>query len=431
MSDSSIADYIEQAGKAAWQVPGITDATNRRDIKSVGIIGAGTMGGGIAMNFATNGIPVTIVETEQKSLDRGLSVVRGHYQRSADRGRFAHDEVDARMNRLQGSTNMEDLSECDLIIEAVFENLELKKSIFAKLDKIARPGAILATNTSALDINAIAGETSRPHDVLGLHFFSPANVMKLLEIVRATHTTDDVVATCMDLARTIGKVAVLVGVCPGFVGNRILFARQVQAMKLVYKGVMPWQVDAAINEFGFRMGPFQMSDLAGLDIGWSKGATTQNPVRDALCEIDRRGQKTGAGYYDYDENRKPIPSDATADIIRKITGVAPSSNDVPSNADIIKSCIYPMINEALKILEEGKAQRPSDIDIVWLNGYGWPADKGGPMYFADTVGAGPILETMEALAADDTAFAPAKLLLDMHRDGGRFIDIDRGGLKVG
>ncbi|MDG1068137.1 MAG: 3-hydroxyacyl-CoA dehydrogenase NAD-binding domain-containing protein, partial [Sulfitobacter sp.] len=373
-------DYIATAGKAAWEVPGLDANTPQRQIKTVGIIGAGTMGGGIAMNFATADYDVKIVETTQEALDRGLAVVRGNYQRSADKGRFPQEEVEARMGRFDGRLSVADLADCDLVIEAVFENMDLKRTIFTELDRVMKKGAILATNTSALNIDEIAGMTQRPQDVIGLHFFSPANVMKLLEIVRAKHTADDVVATSMALAARINKIAALVGVCPGFVGNRILFARQIQANKLLAKGLMPWDVDAALNAFGFKMGPFQMSDLAGLDIGWSKGATTDNPIRDMLCEMDRRGQKTQAGFYDYDENRRPVPSDVTAGIIKNVTGAEPSSM---SPDEIIEICIYPMINEAVKILEENKAQRPSDIDVVWLNGYGWPADKGGPMFYGD------------------------------------------------
>lgn len=426
-TEQEIGTYIATAGAAAWDVPGIDATTARREIKTVGIIGAGTMGGGIAMNFATAGIPVRIVETKQEALDRGLSIVRGNYQRSSDKGRFPQDEVEARMARFDGRLALADLADCDLVIEAVFENMELKKQIFTELNRVMKPGAILATNTSALDIDEIASVTDRPQDVIGLHFFSPANVMKLLEIVRAKHTADDVVATCMDLAKQINKIATLVGVCPGFVGNRILFARQIQANKLIYQGVMPWDVDAALNQFGFKMGPFQMSDLAGLDIGWSKGATTDNPIRDALCELDRRGQKTKAGFYDYDASRTPIPSDVTAGIIRDITGAQPTT--MPAD-EIIKTCIHPMINEAVKILEENKAQRPSDVDIVWLNGYGWPADKGGPMLYGDMVGAPAVLETMQRLGAEDSAFSPAQLLTDLAANGGSFTQIDTGGLKT-
>lgn len=422
-----VAAYVGHASTKAWDVPGLPADLALRPIHTIGIIGAGTMGGGISMNFATAGYPVTIVETQQEALDRGLSVIRINYQRSADRGRFAPEEVDIRMNRITGSLDKADLADCDLIIEAVFENMDIKKEIFGDLDRIVKQGAILATNTSALNIDEIASATKRPQDVIGLHFFSPANVMKLLEVVRADHTADDVVATAMDLAKKINKVAVLVGVCPGFVGNRILRARQVQANKLLDKGVMPWDVDAAINAFGFKMGPYQMSDLAGLDIGWSKGAKTQNPIRDALCEMDRRGQKTQAGFYDYDENRKPIPSDVTAKVIRDITGAEPGTMD---QQEMIETCIYPMINEGLKILEENKAQRPSDIDVVWLNGYGWPQDKGGPMFYGDVVGAPAILARMEKLAADDPEFAPAETLKKLAAEGGSFIELDLGGLKT-
>ncbi len=426
-SEEEIGQYIAEAGAKAWEVPDLPEETPRRAIKSIGIIGAGTMGGGIAMNFATAGYPIKIVETTQEALDRGLKVVRGNYQRSADKGRFPQEEVEARMGRFEGQLSMEALKDCDLVIEAVFEDMELKRKIFTELDRVMKPGAILATNTSALDIDEIAAMTKRPEDVIGLHFFSPANVMKLLEIVRAKHTADDVVATCMDLAKEINKVATLVGVCPGFVGNRILFARQKQANKLVYQGVMPWDVDAALNRFGFKMGPFQMSDLAGLDIGWSKGAKTDNPIRDALCEMDRRGQKTKAGFYDYDENRHPVPSEVTAKVIQDITGADPKEM---SADEIIEICIYPMINEAVKILEENKAQRPSDVDVVWLNGYGWPHDKGGPMFYGDMVGAPAVLEVMERLGAEDPEFAPAETLRELAKNGGKFTEIDKGGLKV-
>jgi 3-hydroxyacyl-CoA dehydrogenase len=424
MTPEQVSTYIAQAGREAWIVPDVPASTPRRPIRKVGVIGAGTMGGGISMNFASVGIAVVILEQKQEALDRGLGVVRANYQRSADNGRFPPEEVGERMARLTGTLDMSAFADCDLIIEAVFEDMDLKKRIFADLDRIAKPGAILATNTSALNIDEIAAATKRPEDVIGLHFFSPANVMKLLEIVRADHTSNEVIATCMDLARTINKVAVLVGVCPGFVGNRILFARQAQAQKLVNKGVMPWDVDAALNAFGFRMGPYQMSDLAGLDIGWKKGAKTANPIRDALCELDRRGQKTGAGYYDYDESRRPVPSPVTAKIIAEVTGVAAGS--APGADVIIADCIHPMINEGLKILEERKAQRASDIDVVWLNGYGWPADKGGPMLYGDMVGAEAVLATLERLGKEDDRFAPSATLKRLAKDGGRFIDVPPG-----
>lgn len=427
MSDA--ASYMNEATQKAREIDGLP-AVALRPIEKVGIIGAGTMGGGIAMNFATAGIAVTIVETKEEALTRGLSVVRGNYQRSADRGRFPQEEVDERMNRITGVLDMQALADCDLVIEAVFEDMDLKKQIFSNLDRICKAGAILATNTSALNIDEIAAVTARPQDVIGLHFFSPANVMKLLEIVRADATADDVVATSMALAVTIGKVATLVGVCPGFVGNRILAARQREAQSLVNLGVLPWDVDNAFNAFGFKMGPFQMSDLAGLDIGWKKGAQTGNPIRDRLCEMDRRGQKTAAGYYDYDENRQRSPSPITEQIIADVTGVAAGASGL-SEEDILARCLHPMVNEALVILEENKAQRPSDIDVIWSFGYGWPGDTGGPMLYGDMIGADKILATMQMLAAENPQIKPAETLARLAKEGGRFVDIDLGGLKTG
>ena len=428
MSDA--ASYMNEATQTARVIDGLPDGLALRAVEKVGIIGAGTMGGGIAMNFATAGLAVTIIETKEEALARGLGVVRGNYQRSADRGRFPQEEVDIRMDRINGALDMSALADCDLVIEAVFEDMQLKKDIFTELDKICKAGAILATNTSALNIDEIAAVTTRPEDVIGLHFFSPANVMKLLEIVRADATADDVVATSMALAVTIGKVATLVGVCPGFVGNRILAARQREAQNLVNQGVLPWDVDNAFNSFGFKMGPFQMSDLAGLDIGWKKGAQTTNPIRDRLCELDRRGQKTAAGYYDYDENRQRSPSQITETIIAEVTGVAAGAAGL-SEDDILARCLHPMVNEALIILEENKAQRPGDVDVIWSFGYGWPGDTGGPMFYGDMVGAEKILATMQALAAENDAVQPAKTLLALAENGGRFVDLDLGGLKTG
>lgn len=427
---TDIAAYMNEATQTSRVIDGLPDGLPRRPIDKVGIIGAGTMGGGIAMNFASAGIEVVILETKQEALERGLGVMQANYQRSADRGRFPVEEVAERMGRVSGTLDMADLAACDLVIEAVFEDMELKKTIFKNLDATVKAGAILATNTSALNIDEIAAVTARPEDVIGLHFFSPANVMKLLEIVRADATADDVVATSMDIAVKIGKVASLVGVCPGFVGNRILAARQRESQALVNRGVLPWDVDAAFNAFGFKMGPFQMSDLAGLDIGWKKGAVTGNPIRDALCEMDRRGQKTGAGYYDYDENRQRQPSKVTEEIIANVTGVAPGQAGL-SAEDILWRCVHPMVNEALIILEENKAQRPSDIDVIWSYGYGWPGDTGGPMAYGDIVGAEKILATMQALKAENDAIQIAPTLEKLAAEGGRFVDLDLGGLKTG
>lgn len=417
----AVAEYIAAATKKAWVVEGLPADTPLKPVKKVGIIGAGTMGGGISMNFVNVGIPVHIVETKQEALDRGLGVIQKNYERSASRGRFPMEEVPERMARISSSLSMDDLADCDLIIEAVFEDMGVKKEIFTKLDSICKQGAILATNTSALDINEIASVTKRPEDVIGLHFFSPANVMKLLEIVRAAKTSDTVIATSMDLAKKIGKVAALVGVCPGFVGNRILYARGLPAQQLVKQGAMPWDVDAAFNAFGFRMGPFQMSDLAGLDIGWKPGAKTANPLRDMICErTDRRGQKSGAGYYDYDDQRNGTPSDEVAAIVKEFAEQSGLPQRTVTQEEIIEECVFPMINEGARILEEGMAQRASDIDVVWLNGYGWPADKGGPMYLCDHVGADRVLKVVERVSEAVPAIIVSDLLRKKAADRSKF-----------
>ena len=421
----TIEAFISGALKDSLLTPNIDETSNIRNVELVGIIGAGTMGGGIAMNFANVGIPVKIVEVDEIKLSEGLNRVRENYQRSADKGRFLQSEVAKRMALITGFTSLEELASCDLVIEAVFEDIEIKKEIFLNLQKITKPSSILATNTSGLNINSIAKMTNRPEDVVGLHFFSPANVMKLLEIVQAKYTDSDVIKTCIRIAQKINKIPVLVGVCDGFVGNRILYARQDQANKLVQDGVLPWDIDKALNDFGFKMGPFQMADLAGLDLGWSKGMTTGNPLKDALCEAGRRGQKTGKGYYDYDSNRIPKPSDETEKIISEITR---AKNSVIPKDQIIEALIYPMINEALKILEENKAQRPSDVDVVWLYGYGWPRDKGGLLYYGDQIGSKKILQFMERLSRDDNNIKISNLLYECSQGKISFLDIDTGGL---
>ena len=422
---NAIEKYISDSLTESLKTPNIHKTNETLKIQMVGIIGAGTMGGGIAMNFANVGIRVKIVEVDKIKLKEGLNRIRENYQRSADKGRFPQSEVENRMGLIEGSTALEELAICDLIIEAVFENIEIKKEIFSKLQRIAKPSSILATNTSGLDIDSIANMTDRPEDIVGLHFFSPANVMKLLEIVQAKQTSSRVIKICMELAQKINKIPVLVGVCDGFVGNRILWARQEQANKLVQNGILPWDIDKALNEFGFKMGPFQMADLAGLDLGWSKGIPTGNPIKDALCEAGRRGQKTGKGYYDYDSNRMPTPSIETEKIIVDLTG---AQNSIMANEQIIETLICPMINEALKILDENKAQRPSDVDVVWLYGYGWPRDKGGPLYYGDKVGAKKILEVMERLAITDKDLKVAELLYKCSEENLKFLDIDAGGL---
>ena len=420
--------YIFDSEKRVLDIKGLPESMPKREINSAGVIGAGTMGGGIAMNFANVGIPVHIVETNQDQLDKGLDNIRNNYERSVNRGKVSKEQVTDRLKLITSSTQMSDLGICDIIIEAVYEDLDLKKKIFKELDKIARPFSILATNTSALDINQIALSTLRPDDVIGLHFFSPANVMKLVEIVRGKFTSDVVVASSLSLVNKINKIPTVVGVCPGFVGNRILFARQKQALNMVYNGLMPWDIDTAINEFGFKMGPFQMSDLAGLDIGWKKGEKTTNPIRDALCELDRRGQKTNAGYYDYDENRVPRISKLTEEVIKDITGKEIVEN--MSNAEMIEKCIFPMVNEALLILEEGMAQRPSDIDIVWLNGYGFPKDKGGLLFWANKVGGSKILEGLKKMEDSGLEIKISGMLEDMVKKNKNIFDTEDQKIRV-
>jgi 3-hydroxyacyl-CoA dehydrogenase len=403
--------YVFFAERKVWKIADVPDTTQTLPIKKVGVIGAGTMGGGISMNFLNVGIPVTIVETAQPALDRGLATIRRNYENTAKKGRLKQSDVETRMGLLSPGVNLDALSDCDLIIEAVYENMDIKKEVFRKLDKIAKPGAILASNTSYLNIDEIASVTSRPDHVLGMHFFSPANVMRLLEVVRGEKTAKPVIATVMQLARKIGKIAALVGVCHGFVGNRMLHQRQREAGKLILEGAMPWDIDRVIYDFGFPMGPFAMSDLAGLDIGWSKETSKSSTIREILCEMDRRGQKTGAGFYDYDESRNAKPSPVVEKIILDFAARKGINRRTISDEEILERCVYPMINEGAKILEEGKAQRASDIDIVWINGYGWPVYRGGPMFYADLVGPEKVLAKMkhfEATMGED--FKPAPLL---------------------
>lgn len=423
MTDQTDATtYVQDALAKARVIDDVPTDTPLLPIAKVGIIGAGTMGGGIAMNFANVGTSVHLIETEQAALDRGLGVVRGHYERSASRGRFPMAEVDVRMGRLSGSLDLADLADCDLIIEAVFEDMALKQAIFTRLDKVAKPSAILASNTSGLDVDAIGSVTGRPEAVIGLHFFSPANVMKLLEVVRGRLTSDTVLATSMDMAGRIGKVAVVSGVCPGFIGNRMLHPRQLQAQALLRRGAMPWDVDRVLKAFGFKMGPFEMSDLAGLDIGWSKGAVTEDRLRDALCDADRRGQKTRAGFYDYDDNRVASPSLAVASIIRHTLGVEDGAAP-PDDREILESCLFPLVNEGAKILDEGIAQRPSDIDVVWLYGYNWPAHTGGPMHWADAVGLERVIAKADELSRTNDWYKPAPLLTRLVAEGRKFADL--------
>lgn len=394
-SQSAAQRHIFFAERQAAKIEGLPKDTQLRDIKKVGVIGAGTMGGGISMNFLQKGIPVTIVEMQQEALDRGTGVIRKNYDASAAKGRFKPEQVDQMMGILTPTLNLDDLADCDLIIEAVYENMDVKKDIFGKLDKIAKPGAILASNTSYLDIDEIATATSCPGDVLGMHFFSPANVMKLLEVVRGDKTAPDALATAMAIGKKIGKVAVVAGVCDGFIGNRMLKPRQVEAMNLLMEGATPQQIDKVHVEFGMPMGPFQMSDLAGVDIGWHRDPTRIESIRDALAAKGRWGQKTGKGFYDYDEKRNPSPSAEVAEIIEEFRQHSNKAKREISDQEIIERTLYPMVNEGALILSEGKAQRASDIDVVWIYGYGWPVYRGGPMFWAGLEGTDKIVAALE------------------------------------
>ncbi len=384
--------YFFFAERKASKIEGLPEDTRPREIRHVGVIGAGTMGGGISMNFLSAGIPVTIVEMVEEALDRGTATMRKNYEATAAKGRMTDAQVQQAMGLLRPTLDFGALADCDLIIEAVFENMDVKKDVFGRLDKIAKPGAILASNTSYLDIDEIAATTSRPQDVLGLHFFSPANVMKLLEVVRGAKTAPDVLLTAMQLAKRIRKVAFVAGVCFGFIGNRMLIPRQTEANKLLLEGATPEQIDRVHVEFGMPMGPFQMADLAGVDIGWHRDPNRIENIRDKLCAMGRWGQKKGAGFYDYDEKRRPSPSPVVADVIDEFRAREGVERRDVSDQEIIERTLYTMVNEAAKILEEGVAQRASDIDVVWVYGYGWPVYRGGPMFWADTEGLPKIVE---------------------------------------
>lgn len=417
--------HIFFAEREAAKVPGITKDTKPRDIKKVAVIGAGTMGGGIAMSFANAGIPVTVVETAEDALKRGLSVMEKNYKTSVARGALREEDVAKRMGLLNGTTDISATKDADLVIEAAFEEMPIKKDIFGKLDKLTKSGAVVASNTSYLDVNEIAASTSRPADVLGMHFFSPANVMKLLEIVRGDKTSPEVLATAIAAARKIGKVPVVVGVCHGFVGNRMLRARSIEAERLLLEGALPHEVDGALTEFGFPMGPFAMSDLAGLDVGWRmrKSQGLKAEVADALCEQGRFGQKTGKGFYVYEAGSRSGRADPEVEQIvvaaSKRLGVARRPID---KKEIVERLIFPMINEGARILEEGIAQRPGDIDVIWIYGYGFPIWRGGPMFYADTVGLPYIRDRLAALAktTGDKRHEPAPLLAKLAAEGSTF-----------
>ena len=420
-TQSKAQQYYFFAERAALKIPGLAKDTPTVDVTHCGVLGAGTMGGGIAMNFANTGIAVTIVEKDEEALERGLAVVRSNYERTAARGGITSDDVETRMGLISGSTDLGDFANCALVIEAVFEDMSLKKTVFEQLDGICKPGAVLASNTSALDVNEIAAATGRPESVIGMHFFSPANVMKMLEVVRGDATSDTAIATAMGIGRSIGKTPVLCGVCHGFVGNRMLFMRGIEAEKMILEGAAPAQVDQVLFDFGFPMGPFAMSDLAGLDIGWNEATSSGSTVRELLCESGRRGQKNGRGYYTYDPNtRAATPDPEVEEMILAFGERQGIARREVSDQEILERCLYPMVNEGAKILAEGIAIRGSDVDVVWINGYGWPMYTGGPMFWADNIGLPEVSERIRhyssTVGGDHWEISP--LIETLASDGG-------------
>ncbi len=421
------------AERAASKVPDVPEDTPKREIKSAAVIGAGTMGAGIAMNFANAGIPVKILEMKQEALDKGLATLRKNYENTMKKGKLTQEKFDQRVGLITGTLSYEEIGQCDIVVEAVFEDMGVKETVFKKLDEVMKPGAILASNTSTLDVDQIASFTKRPQDVIGLHFFSPANVMRLLEIVRGAKTGKDVLATSLALSKKIKKTGVVSGVCDGFIGNRMIEQYSRQAGFLLEEGCTPAQVDRAVEKFGFAMGPFRMGDLAGNDIGWAirkrryqeKPGMRYSKTADLLCELGRYGQKTGAGWYDYQAGKRDaMPSKLVEDMISKHRaelGVAPRKI---SDEEIVHRLVYALVNEGAKILEEGIASKASDIDMVYLTGYGFPLHRGGPMCYADQQGLFNVVQTMKRFAAnplDDASFwQPAPLLAKLAAEGKSF-----------
>jgi len=419
--------------RAASKIPDVPDSTPHRAVGTVAVIGAGTMGGGISMNFLNAGIPVKILEMKQEALDRGVATIRKNYEAQVKKGKLKADKYEQRMALLSTTLSYDDIRDADLVIEAVFEEMGVKEKVFRTLDEVMKPGAILASNTSTLDVDKIAAFTRRPQDVVGMHFFSPANVMKLLEVVRGRETAKDVLATVMGVAKKIRKTAVVSGVCDGFIGNRMIEQYSRQAGFLLEEGCTPQQVDKAVEKFGFAMGPFRMGDLAGNDIGWAirkrryqeKPHMRYSKTADLLCEMGRYGQKTGAGWYDYQPGKRDaIPSEVVVQMIEKHRAELGRTPRAISDDEIVHRLVYSLVNEAAKILEEGIASKASDIDMVYLTGYGFPLWRGGPMCYADTVGLFNVVQTMKRFAAnpfdDATFWQPAPLLARLAAEGKSF-----------
>jgi 3-hydroxyacyl-CoA dehydrogenase len=431
--ESRALRHIFMADRAASKIADVPEDTPKRNIASVAVIGAGTMGGGISMNFLNAGIPVKMLEMKQEALDRGIATIRKNYESQVKKGKLKQDKYEQRMALLSTTLSYNDIGSADLVIEAVFEEMGVKEAVFKKLDEVMKPGAILASNTSTLDVNKIAAFTKRPEDVVGMHFFSPANVMKLLEVVRGAKTSKDVLATVMALGKKIKKTSVVSGVCDGFIGNRMIEQYSRQAGFLIEEGCTPAQVDKAVEKFGFAMGPFRMGDLAGNDIGWAirKRRNVERPgmkyskTADLLCEMGRFGQKTGAGWYDYQVGKRDaIPSPVVVEMIEKHREAEGIATRKISDEEIVQRLVFALVNEAAHILEEGIAGKASDIDMVYLTGYGFPIFRGGPMLYADQVGLFNVAEAMKRFAKnphDDAVFwQPAPLLARLVADGKTF-----------
>ncbi len=426
------------AERQVTKIPDIPADIALRPVNKAAVIGAGTMGGGIAMSFANAGFPVTVIEASQENLDNGMKRMEANYDATRKRGRLSDEEMAARLGRITPSTDYADMADADIVIEAVFEEMDVKQSVFAEMDRLARSDAILATNTSTLDVDEIANATKRPESVLGTHFFSPANVMTLLEVVRAEKTDKDIVASVMAMAKAINKVGVVVGVCDGFVGNRMLAPYFRQGDFLIEEGALPQDVDRVIEEFGFRMGPFRVSDLAGLDISWAiekRRAETRpaderfSPLLDRICELRRFGQKTGAGWYRYEDGRTALPDPEIEELIIARSREMDLNRRPIDDDEILQRCMYSMINEGAKILEEGLAIRASDIDVIWLHGYGFPRHRGGPMFYADTVGLREVCDTLDRYHAEwGDKWEPAALLRELADAGSSFAEWDKAEL---
>jgi 3-hydroxyacyl-CoA dehydrogenase len=432
-SESKALRHAFFAERQASKIPDVPEDTATRPVQKAAVIGAGTMGGGIAMNFANAGIPVTLIDTTQEALDRGLERIRGNYAATVSKGRLTQTDMDQRMGLIHGNINLGKAADADIVIEAVFERMDVKQDLFRKLDGFVQPGAILATNTSTLDVDQIAASTTRPQDVIGTHFFSPANVMRLLEVVRGKKTAKDVLATTMKLAKTLKKVAVVSGVCDGFIGNRMLEKYGQQSLFLLDEGASPQQVDAALTRWGMAMGPFTMYDMAGNDIGWEirKRRYQERPdfvysrIADRVCEQGRFGQKTGKGFYKYEAgNRKPIPDPAVDEILSQYRNEIKVTPRKISDEEIVERCIYALVNEGARILEEGIALRASDIDMVYLTGYGFPPYRGGPMFYADTVGLSKVVTAIQGFQKGyrGEQWKPAPLLVKLAKEARRFND---------